>query len=180
MESGLLPDVALPIFRSSSRINRTPLIQRSNTTADDGTSSDSSSQAMLRVQAPETYGQRSDLRGHPIQPTRNSSGYICPAWAQDLSHFDGKLSEADIALLDQHVNSKPLTTDVLLASTLCCIETYDRKWFQETLRRLEPLFSHVKSFSSVVDVFVQTNPTIPGLIWGSLHLAITVGLYDRL
>jgi hypothetical protein len=64
---------------------------------------------------------------------------------------------------------------MLLASTLPCVETYDRKWFQETLRKLDPLFLHIKSFSSVVDVFVQTNPAIPGLIWGSLHLAITVG-----
>jgi hypothetical protein len=135
---------------------------------------------MLPSQAAEACGQRSSLQGSPAQSSRNSIGYIFPAWAQDLGHFDGKLSAADVALLDQHVHSKPLTTDVLLASTLCCIETYRRKWFQETLRKLNPLFSHVKSYSSIVDVFVQTNPTIPGLIWGSLHLAITVGLHDRL
>ena len=119
----------------------------------------------------------SDLQEHLTRLGRNARSSLCPAWVQD-HHFEGKLSAADVALLDRHINAKPLTADMLLASALSFVETYDRKWFQETLRKLDPLFLHIKSFSSVVDVFVQTNPAIPGLIWGSLHLAITVGQYS--
>jgi hypothetical protein len=129
---------------------------------------------MPSSQAPGPDRQCSDHKAYLTKSSRSSSGSICPAWAQDLSQFAGKLPPADIALLDKHIHPKPLTTDVLLASTLRCVETYDRKEFQEILRKLNPLFSHIRSFSSVVDIFVQTNPMIPGLIWGSLHLAITV------
>jgi hypothetical protein len=129
---------------------------------------------MLSSPAPEPHGPCWDQKGHLTKSRTSSSGSICPAWAQDLHQIAEKLPPADVAFLHQHINSKPLTTDVLLASTLCYIETYDRKWFQGTLRKLDPLFSHIKSFSSIVDVFVQTNPAIPGLIWGSLHLAIMV------
>jgi hypothetical protein len=128
--------------------------------------------------APEPYEPCSDQKGCLIKSSTGSSGSICPAWAQDLHQIAEKLPPADLAFLHQHISSKPLTTDILLASTLCYIETYDRKWFHGILRKLDPLFSHIKSFSSIVDVFVQTNPTIPGLIWGSLHLAITVMSHD--
>ena len=107
-------------------------------------------------------------------PSRGSSDSICPTWAQDLHNFAGQLPAEEVAFLNRHIHSKPLTTDVLLASTLRSVETYERKWFHQTLRKLDPLLSHIKSFSSIVDIFVQTNPRIPCLIWGSLHLAITV------
>jgi hypothetical protein len=132
---------------------------------------------MPSSQPHEPSGQRPDLQGCPTHSGRSPNGSFCPSWAQELHYFEGKLSAADFALLDQHMHAKPLTTDVLLASTLSCVETYDRRWFQETLRKLDPLFDHIKSFSSIVDVFVQTNPAISGLIWGSVHLAITVGLH---
>jgi hypothetical protein len=105
---------------------------------------------------------------------RGPNDSICPTWVQDLHNFAGQLPEAEFAFLNQHMHSKPLTTDVLLASTLRSVETYERKWFHQTLRKLDPLLSHIKSFSSIVDIFVQNNPRIPCLIWGSLHLAITV------
>jgi hypothetical protein len=106
--------------------------------------------------------------------SRVPSDSICPIWVQDLHNFVGQLPAAEVAFLNRHIHSKPLTTDVLLASTLRSVETYERKWFHQTLRKLDPLLSHIKSFSSIVDIFVQTNPRIPCLIWGSLHLAITV------
>ncbi|OLE52846.1 MAG: hypothetical protein AUG51_16100 [Acidobacteria bacterium 13_1_20CM_3_53_8] len=129
-------------------------------------------QAMHSIRAP---GQCSDDEGYLIESRMSSSASTCPTWAQDINDFARQLPAADLALLDKHIRSEPLTTDMLLKSTWCCVETYKQKRFQRALRKLDPLFSHIKSFSSIVDVFVQTNPMIPGLIWGSLHLAITVG-----
>ena len=106
--------------------------------------------------------------------SRQPNDSTCPTWVQDLHNFAGQLPTTEVEFITRHMHSKPLTTDVVLASTLHSVETYERKWFHQTLRKLDPLLSHIKSFSSSVDIFVQTNPRIACLIWGSLHLAITV------
>ena len=123
---------------------------------------------VLSTGSPGTLDMSS--RGPPTGP-RDS---MCPTWVQDLHNFARQLPAAEVAFLNRHIHSRPLTTDVILASTLRSVETYERKWFHQTLRKLDPLLSHIKSFSSIADIFVQTNPRIPCLIWGSLHLAITV------
>ena len=130
---------------------------------------------MPPTEAGRPYVQCSDPPWYQAESKGGSDDRTCSDRAVEVGSLTIELSSADKALLDQHIHSKPLTTDVLLASTLRFVETYNRSRFQETLRKLDPLFSHIKSFSSIVDVFVQTNPAISGLVWGSLHLAITVG-----
>lgn len=42
--------------------------------------------------------------------------------------------------------------------------------------RLHPLLASVRDFSSVIDTFVSSNPSIAALIWGSVKLTMDVSI----
>lgn len=45
--------------------------------------------------------------------------------------------------------------------------------------RLHPFLESVQQFSSVIDTFVSSNPTVAALVWGGVKLAMLVILPSR-
>jgi hypothetical protein len=41
-------------------------------------------------------------------------------------------------------------------------------------QKLSPCLGSINRFSSVIDTFIQSNPTISGLVWGSLKFLLQV------
>jgi hypothetical protein len=112
----------------------------------------------------------------PASLMHSSTNDLSTLKEQLLREHATDLSFANSEFILKEAHSQPLTTESLLASTLRFVKKYDQKKLQMVFNRIDPVLSHIKSFSSIIDIYVQTNPAISGLIWGSLHLAIAVSL----
>ena len=55
-------------------------------------------------------------------------------------------------------------------------KVYDKKMIPTIMRKCNPVLEHVQSFCAVIDTFIQSNPVISGLIWGSLKFILDVRL----
>jgi len=43
-----------------------------------------------------------------------------------------------------------------------------------SLKRLEPILSHINDFAAVIAVYSGANPKATGLVWGSLKVILQV------
>ena len=95
-------------------------------------------------------------------------------WNKSFHDVCSKLPERDKAWLLQ--NQKPFTSTQLFEYIRPRIRKYTQHGFQKFISAIDPIVSHINSFTGIINTFVQTHPEISGLIWGSLYLLITVGI----
>jgi hypothetical protein len=62
----------------------------------------------------------------------------------------------------------------LLRSMACVRQQRGQRLLGRMLAKTLPWLEHLKTFSDIIDTFVQTNPQISGLIWGSLKFVLQV------
>jgi hypothetical protein len=51
---------------------------------------------------------------------------------------------------------------------------YQKRRLPRLMSRLQPMIEVVRSFSGAIDMFVQANPSISALVWGSLKFVFEV------
>ena len=90
-----------------------------------------------------------------------------------------QLSTKDLRTLLDKRYSKPQTSSSLLEILQPLIEKYERTRIQQISRRLVPILSHIGSFAAIVNVYIQADPTVSSLIWGSVCLLISVKIYPH-
>ena len=95
-------------------------------------------------------------------------------WVATFQQLQSSLPAEDKALLLDANHQKPFTSANLLESINERLEKYKRHPFQRFIGRIEPVLSHIHSFTGIINTFVQTHPEISGLFWGSLRILITV------
>lgn len=95
-------------------------------------------------------------------------------WNKTFHGVCSKLPEKDKAWLLQ--SQKPFTSTQLFEDIRPHIQKYSQHGFQQFISAIDPILSHINSFTGIINVFVQTHPEISGLIWGSLYLLITVDI----
>jgi hypothetical protein len=67
------------------------------------------------------------------------------------------------------------TSDDLVRIVAQMQTTNASKPLPRMLTRLAPFLSVMRSFSSVVDTFINSNPSIAALVWGSVKLLLEAG-----
>jgi hypothetical protein len=98
-----------------------------------------------------------------------------PSWLQIVTQCANELCPADRETLLSGQHSRPFCSQVIVNSVDPLIARYQQKWVQRVSLRINPILSHIESFSNAINVYVQSNPAISGLVWGTLYLCITVG-----
>ena len=95
-------------------------------------------------------------------------------WVATFQQLQSSLPAEDKALLLDASHQKPFTSASILESINERLEQYKRHPFQRFIGKIEPVLSHIHSFTGIINTFVQTHPEISGLFWGSLPILITV------
>ncbi|KAL8847102.1 MAG: hypothetical protein Q9221_007851 [Calogaya cf. arnoldii] len=95
-------------------------------------------------------------------------------WDNTFHSICSKLPEKDRLLLLQ--NQRPFTSTQLYDEIRPRIKKYTEHGFQKFISAIDPVLSHINSFTGIINSFVQSHPEISGLVWGSLYLLITVGI----
>lgn len=62
----------------------------------------------------------------------------------------------------------------LLQRTRDLRQRYQKNGINERLNRLNPFLAKLKSFSDVVHIYIQANPHILALVWGSVSFILEV------
>lgn len=94
-------------------------------------------------------------------------------WDNTFHSICSKLPDKDRFLLLQ--NQRPFTSTQLYEEIRPRITKYTQHGFQRFIGAIDPIISHINSFTGIINSFVQSHPEISGLVWGSLYLLITVG-----
>jgi hypothetical protein len=55
---------------------------------------------------------------------------------------------------------------------------YSNKRMIKFLRRCHRIIDHLKPFSKAIDVFVQSDPTVSCLLWGSIRVVLEVNEFN--
>lgn len=97
------------------------------------------------------------------------------AWEQAKQNYIATLSPKEVRAIENVGSMDDLTEKI---STL-------QQGYQNTssggvplpnlLTRAEPLILQLQSFSAIIGTFIQSNPDIAALIWGSLAFVLEVG-----
>lgn len=97
-------------------------------------------------------------------------------WGRALQRRVQQLSSQDLEILTSIDNFKAQTSASVLSSIKPLITKYGKSWMQRVSDKLVPFLSHIGSFSSIISVYVQADPTFTGLLWGSIFLLISVSM----
>lgn len=56
---------------------------------------------------------------------------------------------------------------------------YGERRITRRLEQVDPFLKTLHSFSEVVKIFLQSNPTVSALVWGSIYFVLEVGVMSR-
>jgi hypothetical protein len=97
------------------------------------------------------------------------------SWTIALQSCLEQLTPAEQKVVLSEKHSRPFTSRYIIDTLNPAITHYEQRWFQKLMKKIDPFLTHIQSFSHAINIYVQSNPEISGLIWGSLYLFITVG-----
>lgn len=66
--------------------------------------------------------------------------------------------------------------DDLLSEVKTLDSKYRTRIVSRLLRRCDPFFLELGRFTAVVNIFVQSNPAVSALVWGSVYFVLDVSL----
>lgn len=95
-------------------------------------------------------------------------------WDETFKEVCTRLPEKDKEHFLRPQNQEPFTITQMLEHIRPYLQKYTQHGFQRFVSMLDPVLSHINSFTVVINQFVQTHPEFSGLIWGSLYFLITV------
>ena len=99
-------------------------------------------------------------------------------WGRALNEKIKQLSPGDLDILFADNASKVHTSTSLVDSIKDLVPRYEKGWLQTISVKVIPFLSHIASFSSIISVYSQADPTFSSLLWGSIYLVISVGIVD--
>ena len=97
-------------------------------------------------------------------------------WEKTFQDVCSKLPAKDKEWLLKSQNQKCFTSTQIFEDIKPWVQKYTQHGFQKFIVAIEPVLSHINSFTGIINTFIQSHPEISGLIWGVLHLLITVSV----
>lgn len=106
-------------------------------------------------------------------PNGNSQNKL---WLQALDATLLRLADRDRAYMYKIGFTSAILDRQHLESFMNSLQSsYGKPLASRILHRVSPIMSHIQSFGRIVDIMVQSNPTISALVWGGVRLFIEVG-----
>ena len=99
-------------------------------------------------------------------------------WGRALNEKIKQLSPGDLDILFADNASKVHTSTSLVDSIKDLVPRYEKGWLQTISVKVIPFLSHIASFSSIICVYSQAEPSFYSIVWGSIYLVISVGIVD--
>lgn len=93
----------------------------------------------------------------------------CSTWSEATARFRTKVTSETFSKI---VEVKSI--DDLFHASAKAIEHYQKKSLPKWIDKSVPFLQHLRTFTSVIDTFIQLNPQIAALIWGSWKLILEV------
>jgi hypothetical protein len=90
-------------------------------------------------------------------------------WNEALKDFKSVLSQTQYQKLQTIGSFETLSKEI---STLDV--AYRKRLVPRVLRKLDPLFEQLKVLTQAISIFIQSNPEIAALVWGSLYTIVEV------
>lgn len=112
-----------------------------------------------------------------VQESATDISRRSPVWTRAWEKYAATLSPEDrdtIFRVTSGVAIAPLSSNDVVRLLGPLRSAYDNTVFETCRRSLGPIVSRLKAFTSIVDVFVQSNPDVSALIWGSIKTLLTV------
>lgn len=91
-----------------------------------------------------------------------------------INSFRTVLTPEQLAEFDC-IQSVPETDAVLVFTAELDLRRQNKKG-KSIASRLFPVLQAVHSFTSIIDTFISSNPTIAALVWGSVKMTMTVSV----
>lgn len=123
------------------------------------------------------HNNKAARTGSSTQSVSSCKEKVDGQWDQVFASVCSKLPAKEKALILEPQNQRPFTSIQLFDEVQPKAKKYTEHGFQRLISRLDPVLSHINSFTAIINTFVQTHPEVSGLIWGSLYLLITVGMH---
>lgn len=161
---------------TSARVNPAP------------TSSTTTSRLDPRVNGPllhrfKPWSSKRNHRSTSIQleplPALSNGNSQSSIWQKAFNEHLSKLQPHDRDYIVHNGFSSGVTQEQVRDVVRSLELSYSRKLPSKTLARIYPIASHIQSFGRIVDVMVQSNPSIAALIWGGVRLVLEVTLSTR-
>jgi len=95
-------------------------------------------------------------------------------WAVALERYLASLKPKEIQKIEA-VTSQQL----LLERVKELQKRYGERRITRRLEQVNPFLKTLHSFSEIVKIFLQSNPTISALVWGSIYFVLEVGVMSR-
>lgn len=110
-----------------------------------------------------------------LDPTEDSS--TSHIWQRALDLYISRLPEKDQESVLRASQEGNLNRDNLEQILGPLRSKYIKTNFNQVLKKINPTVEHILSFSTVVNVCLQSHPNPACLIWGSFALILEVGLF---
>lgn len=110
-----------------------------------------------------------------LGPTENSS--TSHIWQRALDLYINRLPEEDRESVLRASQEANLNRDNLEQILGPLRSKYMKTNFNQVLKKINPTVEHILSFSTVVNVCLQSHPNPVCLIWGSFTLILEVSLF---
>lgn len=107
-------------------------------------------------------------------PNGNSQNKL---WLQALDATLLRLADRDRAYMYKIGFTSAILDRQHLESFMNSLQSsYGKPLASRILHRVSPIMSHIQSFGRIVDIMVQSNPTISALVWGGVRLFIEISI----
>lgn len=95
-------------------------------------------------------------------------------WDQAFHKALQRIPTKDSEWLANKQHQKPFTSTEIVEAIRPFQEKYSEHPAQKFLARIDPIVSHIRSFTGAINTFTNSDPTGFGYVWGSIHLVLIV------
>lgn len=95
-------------------------------------------------------------------------------WERAVQTFLDRMKPEDTLWLNSVANRRAFTSTEIVAYFEPLLREYAAHPVQRFLARVDPIVSHIQSFSGAIDSFANAGPLGAGIIWGSIRLVFIV------
>jgi hypothetical protein len=95
-------------------------------------------------------------------------------WAAALGRYRASLKPKEIQKIEAVTSHQSL-----LERAKELQKRYSERRITQRLEQVNPFFKTLHSFSEVVKIFLQSDPTVSALVWGSIYFVLEVGVMFR-
>ena len=121
------------------------------------------------------------VRSVDLEPKHSGSSQICTSfiWHDAMTRYIKQLPDEDQQSIISTEDDSALTAQSLKTLISPLIAKHKHGAVMQLLIKFGPIFQHIRSFATIVDVAVQSHPNVACLIWGSVRLILEVSLTDE-